>query len=138
MLVGKHLLVFDAGASLRELGRASDILNNAQQLHLFLSHFHPTHIEGLPFFAPLFEAGRDVRIYARRTSSESAADTLNRHFSPPHFPIAFMGEQKVSNVSIVDLEPPGRIELDDATAIEYLHEPDPESGIAFHITLGAF
>jgi CheY-like chemotaxis protein/ribonuclease BN (tRNA processing enzyme) len=56
MDLGEHLLVFDAGTGLADLGRQ---LSNAgrKEAWLFLSHFHDDHVQGLPSFAPAAQQG---------------------------------------------------------------------------------
>ena len=55
--VGDLQLIMDGGSGLRALG--ADLIRGAfgageGRAHLFLSHTHWDHIQGLPFFAPLF------------------------------------------------------------------------------------
>jgi phosphoribosyl 1,2-cyclic phosphodiesterase len=61
---GKHLLIFDAGTGIRELGRV--LLKNGGKIDadLFYTHSHFDHICGLPFFAPAFIPGHKVRMWA--------------------------------------------------------------------------
>ena len=53
-------IIFDAGSGLRNLG--STLLKEANganlDLKVFLTHFHWDHIQGIPFFAPLFLSGQ--------------------------------------------------------------------------------
>ena len=54
----KTRLIFDAGTGIRALGQ--DIPADKQPLHLFFSHYHWDHIQGFPFFQPIYEADREV------------------------------------------------------------------------------
>ena len=49
------LLILDAGTGIRELGKK--LLQNKSPVHahLFISHYHWDHIQGLPFFKPAFD-----------------------------------------------------------------------------------
>jgi phosphoribosyl 1,2-cyclic phosphodiesterase len=47
------VLIFDAGTGIRALGNT---LAHDAQVHLFLTHFHWDHIQGIPFFVPLQHA----------------------------------------------------------------------------------
>lgn len=54
-------LIFDAGSGIRALG-ASD-LGDATRLHIVLTHLHLDHIQGLLFFAPLFDPGAEITVW---------------------------------------------------------------------------
>ena len=53
-------LVLDAGTGIRELGKVL-VRDPDRDIYFFLSHSHWDHIQGFPFFAPLYQEGR--RIY---------------------------------------------------------------------------
>ena len=56
---GPHLLILDAGTGLRELGAALTASGVAVDADILLSHTHLDHISGLPFFAAMYDPGRD-------------------------------------------------------------------------------
>src|SRR5678815_3091719 len=55
--LGDNLYVFDCGTGLRALGQQlqRDSDGKAIRAHIFVSHFHWDHIQGIPFFGPLYE-----------------------------------------------------------------------------------
>ena len=55
--LGEHLLIFDGGTGLAELGRALEADQARKEAWLFLSHFHDDHVQGLPAFAPAARQG---------------------------------------------------------------------------------
>ncbi len=61
---GDRLLVFDAGTGLRVLGTSLAQEATNVQADIFLSHFHSDHICGLPFFAPAYSPGSQIRLWA--------------------------------------------------------------------------
>jgi phosphoribosyl 1,2-cyclic phosphodiesterase len=77
------LIVLDAGTGIRRLGTT---LGDARTIHLFLTHLHLDHLQGLGFFAPLFQAGVDVHIWGP-PSPRDLAVRLIRYLSPPLFPV---------------------------------------------------
>lgn len=53
MRVGGKRLIFDGGTGLRLLGKALQPKIH-QEVYMFFTHYHWDHIQGLPFFFPLF------------------------------------------------------------------------------------
>jgi len=62
---GNQLLVFDAGTGLHDLARqlVAEDVGPGLNLHLFLTHYHWAHIQGLPLFAPSLAANGPVHLY---------------------------------------------------------------------------
>jgi ribonuclease BN (tRNA processing enzyme)/DNA-binding response OmpR family regulator len=55
--------------------------------HLLISHTHWDHIQGIPFFEPLFDPNNDWVIYAPHGFSESLQDTLAGQMQYTYFPV---------------------------------------------------
>jgi phosphoribosyl 1,2-cyclic phosphodiesterase len=77
-------LILDAGTGIRRLGTT---LSGAARIDILLSHLHADHIQGLGFFAPLFEAGREVHIWGPRSATMDLRSRLARYLSAPLFPV---------------------------------------------------
>ena len=56
-------LMLDAGTGIRRLGHALRSEAFAGRIDLLLSHVHWDHIQGLPFFPPMFADGQDIHIH---------------------------------------------------------------------------
>jgi len=78
------LLILDAGTGLRQLGAQ---LEDDGPLHLLVTHLHLDHVEGLRFFAPFWDAGRELHIWGPPSPLHSLEERITRAFSPPLFPI---------------------------------------------------
>jgi phosphoribosyl 1,2-cyclic phosphodiesterase len=65
-LPGDELFIFDAGTGIRELGLALGGAGCGRDIHLFFTHYHWDHIQGLPFFGPLFDPGCALTLYSTR------------------------------------------------------------------------
>ena len=52
-----------------------------------LTHLHLDHLEGLRFFAPLFDERATVDVWGPRSPVQSLRERIRRAFSPPLFPI---------------------------------------------------
>jgi len=97
-------LVLDAGSGLRGLGRELVAEPNGGSVDLLLSHVHWDHIQGLPFFAPLYSESFEVRVYGPRPDSTSLEDALERQMAPPYFPLHFSGIARRLRVTEITLE----------------------------------
>ncbi len=81
-------LVIDAGTGLRGLGIALMQQGDAARRgHLLIGHTHWDHIQGFPFFTPLFEAGHEWDVYAPRGFGPSLRDTLAGQMQYTYFPV---------------------------------------------------
>jgi phosphoribosyl 1,2-cyclic phosphodiesterase len=94
------LFICDAGSGIRELGK--DLLTRQpppRDLHLFLTHSHWDHIQGFPFFAPLYQPDMKIRIYGQETKDDSPYRLLSGQMSSSYFPVSFrdLGERVVSD-----------------------------------------
>jgi len=69
--------------------------------HLFISHTHADHIQGLPFFLPAFLAGSHLTIYGPAGIDRSFPAALGGQMDYAYFPVPM--EQLPANVEIVEL-----------------------------------
>jgi phosphoribosyl 1,2-cyclic phosphodiesterase len=80
------VLVLDAGTGIRQLGR--ELLDRgALRLNLLLTHLHLDHLEGLRFFAPLWDERVTLDIWGPPSPVSSLRERIVRSFSPPLFPV---------------------------------------------------
>ncbi|MBI2956541.1 MAG: hypothetical protein HYY26_04420 [Acidobacteria bacterium] len=104
---GSQLLILDAGTGIRELGRQLAREFGAAGFHadLLLSHYHWDHIQGLPFFEPLYAAGNTVAIFGPPPAPgvpSTLAGVLNILFHTPFFPVAL--EQLKTGATLRELD----------------------------------
>ena len=80
-------LIFDAGSGIRPLGQ--EIIKKSpsgSDFHIFFSHFHYDHIQGLPFFTPAYIPGNRIFIHGGHDNIE---EFLRDQMRTPFFPIDF-------------------------------------------------
>lgn len=93
-------LIFDAGSGLRALGQTL-LGKGPQRVDLFLSHVHWDHIQGLPFFVPLYLPETELVVYGPPAVAGSLRDALAAQMRQPHFPVPFEGLR--SSIDVVEL-----------------------------------
>ena len=81
------VLVLDAGTGIRDLGLS--IAPTTTRVDILLTHLHMDHIQGLGFFAPLYNPNIEVHIWGPARSAESLRALLTKYLSPPLFPVHF-------------------------------------------------
>jgi phosphoribosyl 1,2-cyclic phosphodiesterase len=80
------LVILDAGTGIRALGlKVNEEL--PRTIHLFLTHLHLDHLEGLGFFGPLWRPETDLHIWGPPSPLRSLERRIARYLSPPLFPI---------------------------------------------------
>ena len=79
------VLVLDAGTGIRRLG--TSLPRNLRRVDILLTHLHMDHIQGLGFFAPLYDPAVAVHIWGPASTTVSLRARLMRYLSPPLFPV---------------------------------------------------
>jgi ribonuclease BN (tRNA processing enzyme)/DNA-binding response OmpR family regulator len=99
--------------------------------HIVFSHTHWDHIQGLPFFAPLFRPGNTWHIYGPRGLEHSIRETLSGQMEYSYFPIT--PDQMNATVHYHDLVE-GTFEIDDIRVVtHYLNHPALTLGYRFEV-----
>ena len=83
---GDQVLILDGGTGLRGLG--SLLLSEPQPTtaNVLFSHVHWDHIQGIPFFTPLFQESTTVRFHGLQQEGALEA-SLRTQMQPPNFPV---------------------------------------------------
>jgi len=86
VVAGGTRIALDAGTGLRRLGGALLAQGKPVDLTVLLSHVHWDHIQGLPFFGPIYAPGTKLLV-AGGVTTTPLRDTLRRQMSAPTFPV---------------------------------------------------
>lgn len=79
------VVMLDAGTGIRKAASAVD--KTLRRMDILLTHFHMDHLQGLGFFAPLFNPNMEVHIWGPPSTTLTLHDRLSRYLSPPLFPV---------------------------------------------------
>ena len=93
-------VIFDAGSGIRGLGQLSDAgsRRRADRAKIFLTHFHWDHIQGIPFFAPIYGAKNHIT-FLYRSRRDAAAGDAGRPDGEALFPDRFRPGRGASAIS---------------------------------------
>jgi len=80
-----HDLILDAGTGIRLLGNR--LAKKSTPANILLSHGHWDHIQGYPFFAPIYQSERDIHVYISVEKGRKLLSTLFQQMDGTHFPV---------------------------------------------------
>jgi phosphoribosyl 1,2-cyclic phosphodiesterase len=133
-------IILDCGTGLRMLGRHLEATQEPEkhEPHIFVTHYHWDHIQGIPFFSPLYAEQNRFHFYSFR-SEYLGAGSLKRVFEAqmayPYFPVnlnAMCAKREFTEVSGGDnFSVPGA-----KVTARWLHHPQGCLGFRFETSAG--
>jgi phosphoribosyl 1,2-cyclic phosphodiesterase/DNA-binding response OmpR family regulator len=122
-------VVVDCGTGGHGLGQRLISTGRANRGHLLISHTHWDHIQGIPFFAPLFMAENTWDVYGPGGLSQGLRGTLAGQMEHTYFPIGL--DQFAATIRYHDLVE-GTFSIDDLRVVaRYLNHPALTLGYRF-------
>jgi phosphoribosyl 1,2-cyclic phosphodiesterase/CheY-like chemotaxis protein len=99
-----QIIILDAGTGLRLLGRQlmAEFDDRALDLTLLLTHTHWDHIQGLPFFLPVYKPRNHLLILGYEGARHGLDNVLTSQMESPFFPIGL--REVPANVRIEELK----------------------------------
>lgn len=123
-------VIFDAGTGIRLLGEqlATDG-NPPKRIDILFSHLHWDHIQGLPFFIPLYVPGVDLHLWGSGRKGLTLDRMLDHQLHSAFFPV---GRAQLAASILFHLVTDEPFEIDEAliTPIRVNH---PGGGFAFRL-----
>jgi phosphoribosyl 1,2-cyclic phosphodiesterase len=101
---GGEIILLDAGTGLRALGRSllSEFKDQPLNLTMLLTHTHWDHIQGLPFFGPIYDSRCRLRILGCEGTRKGLVNALTGQMESTYFPVPF--NKLPSNIEIEELK----------------------------------
>ena len=84
---GDNFFILDAGSGIRALGLHLMSLGKPVKSHVFISHMHWDHIQGIPFFVPAFIPGNEFVFHGAQEADMNLEDILADQMNPVNFPV---------------------------------------------------
>lgn len=133
---GEHL-VLDCGTGARLLGNhLMSSKKGAISATLLLTHTHWDHIQGFPFFAPLFVPGNRFTVYGPEGTCMSLHDVLSGQMEHHYFPVEL--DQLAAGISYEDLHEGTREIAGMTVRAQRMNHPSPTLGYRFETPSGSF
>jgi phosphoribosyl 1,2-cyclic phosphodiesterase len=92
---GPEYVLIDAGTGIRDFAQSYRLRHMdaahtrflpGTTFHIFFSHLHWDHVQGLPFFYPIYAPGHNIIIYGAHDNMEEA---VRQQFRAPFFPVPY-------------------------------------------------
>ncbi|MBG0776878.1 MAG: MBL fold metallo-hydrolase [Desulfovibrionaceae bacterium] len=126
---GPEYLICDAGTGLRDFGNAMLAAHGGapQTYHIFLSHLHWDHIQGLPFFVPAYIPDNRIVFHSGHAEAETA---LRVQHASPFFPVDF--DELGAEIEFRRVHDGGNLAVGDVdVSVLRLRHPGDSFGYAF-------
>ncbi len=95
-------VILDAGTGMKSLGR--HLLNKTTDINIILSHVHWDHIQGFPFFQPIFQADRNIDVFTSIDCDDRPPGALFEQLNGINFPLKIDELPSRSNCAFNNIE----------------------------------
>jgi len=131
---GQEHIILDAGTGIINLGKQLLKTNpKNKKINLFLSHLHIDHIQGIPFFDPVFHPDYEINIYSDQNQDTPLAETVYSLFNQPLSPIGNEGIKAALKFHILDQEERKTIPIGSNFTLDYFKEYlHPQAGVLLY------
>lgn len=131
LLLGDRVIILDAGTGVRMLGKC--LLERGIKNYLFLqSHTHWDHINGFPFFAPVYCPDVNIEIRAGHLAACGGIQkVLSGQMCQPTFPVPF--EELAASIDFHDFQAGANFSLGDGIEVKTAALVHPDGGTGYRI-----
>ncbi len=126
-------IVIDAGTGIRPLGDHLIAKGNAVDILLLISHIHWDHVQGFPFFDPVFNPACKISVDGSPASMKGLQAIFDNKMGDGFFPVSF--EDLNAQIDYLGKLSHGPITIDD-TVIDTIPLHHPQGGFGFRFQDG--
>jgi phosphoribosyl 1,2-cyclic phosphodiesterase len=129
--VNGQIYVFDCGTGFRNLGKQLLAESNGSPLmaHIFISHFHWDHIQGIPFFTPLYNNPENYFFFHSSSRTRGLQRAIEEQMADPYFPVDMT--EMAAHRNFYDIEE-DRIAFDNCT-VQSMWLNHPQGCLGFRV-----
>lgn len=127
---GDKLIIIDMGTGIRPLGQ-SLLSQMPLEATILMTHIHWDHIQGLPFFTPMYVPGNALHFYGGEDWQKNLEEVLKGQMDPPLFPVDFRQVQKTgAKMGFVSIHDKFSTAIPDSIKVEFrkLNHPNETYG----------
>jgi phosphoribosyl 1,2-cyclic phosphodiesterase len=90
------LIIIDCGSGIRALGKSliREFSGRTIQAHIFLTHFHWDHIQGIPSFAPFYNKDNTFLFYTSLCRAAELRRVIEGMMKRPYYPVAMAAKHR--------------------------------------------
>jgi phosphoribosyl 1,2-cyclic phosphodiesterase len=128
-----QVIILDGGSGIRNCGTSllKEAAGQSIQASVFLTHFHWDHIQGIPFFAPIYGPNNRIAFHSA-IQGRPLQETLEGQMAKPYFPVNF--DQVAANRSFHLIERGGHVQVGSANVIPFeMNHPQGASGYRIEV-----
>lgn len=108
--IGDTVIIFDAGTGIINLGNQL-VDGNLKDINIFVTHTHWDHIQGLPYFKPIYNDKNEIKIYGIGSNELTFEEIIEKQMSNEYYPIQW--KDLKSHRTIFELNEYSKIQIDD-------------------------
>ena len=130
--IDDRIYIFDCGTGFRKLGLEleREFGQRPFAAHVFVSHFHWDHIQGMPFFRPLYDNSASRFLFHSSGRSRSLEQVMAEQMASPYFPVN-LDHMKAAR-RFYDIGN-GSIDLQDGIKIKTAYLNHPQGCLGFRL-----
>jgi phosphoribosyl 1,2-cyclic phosphodiesterase len=130
--LGDRIYIFDCGTGFRVLGHQleKEFGDRPFSAHVFVSHFHWDHIQGMPFFRPLYDSPQSQFSFHASSRTRSLKQVMAEQMASPYFPVNLNQMRAKREFYEIDA---GQVNLDDDVKLETAWLNHPQGCMGFRL-----